>query len=285
MPIIGKMELIWVDMGITRINFGLRTLTQDGVEIGANGVVYLRVSNPENFVVNLVTGRNMFTSEDLQEFLKEQVNSILRSEMAQYKVQEIYLEREMFISVTRVKMQEMLGDLGLDFRTLEVSGILLPEKVRTALQSPMIASKEAEATVVTGTATAQVLEKIMGAGVDPIQYKAVEALMKYSERPSPSGASIGGGSVDLMPLVFFGMLMKDRGLSNDIKGQLRKMFPEFSAKIQSEDSEEDRRVKSEEYTNERIRAILDGLDERLAMGEISQETYHKLRKKWETRIG
>ena len=35
----------------------------------------------------------------------------------------------------------------------------------------------------------------------------------------------------------------------------------------------------------KIRQILDGLDERLALGEISEDRYVKLKKKWEQKLG
>lgn len=282
MPIVGVMELIWVDMGMTKIQFGLRTLTKDGVEIGANGVVYLRVSDPERFVVNLVTGSNIYTSEDLQNFLKGQVNSIMRSEMANYDVRAIYIERDMFISVARVEMQEMIGDLGIEFRSLEIAGLLLPEEVKTALQKPMIVAREAEATVLTGTATAQVLGKIRDVGVDPIKLKAAEALMKYSERSGVTGGTLSGDF--LMPLVFFGMLMKDNAIPTDIKQQLKDMFPQFSKETSPEpEGEKEEMPSTPKYNEERIQAIIDGLDEQLAKGKISEKTYYELKKKWEAR--
>jgi regulator of protease activity HflC (stomatin/prohibitin superfamily) len=291
MPIVGRMELIWVDMGITKLPYGLRTLTQDGVEIGANGVVYVRVTDPERFIVNLVTGRSIFTTEDLQQFLKDQVIGILRAEMAHYDVRSIYVEREMFITVARVNLQEMLSDLGLEFRALEVAGFLLPDEVRGALQTPMIAARQAEATVTTGAATAQVLTQIRNAGVDPIKYKAVEALMKYAQTRS-TGSDAGstqnikfGGDL-LMPLVFFGLLMKDTSLPSTLKDQLKTMFPQFSdtppPHSQSPPSTPST-PSITEYTPERVQAILDGLDERLAQGEISEDLYRQLRAKWEAR--
>jgi hypothetical protein len=283
MPIVGHMELIWVDMGITKIQFGLRTLTKDGVEIGANGTVYLRVSDPEKFIINLITGKNVYHPEDLQDFLKAQVNSIMRSEMANYDVQSIYLERDMFISVARVEMQEMIQDLGVEFRSLEIAGLLLSQDVKEALQKPLIASKEAQATVLTGTASAQVLAKIQEVGVDPIKFKAAEALMKYSERPNTAGGSLSGDF--LMPLVFFGMLMKDTSIPTDIKTQLKDMFPQFSSKTTTTPSTETKKTQiNNTYTKERIQSIIDGLDEQLAKGKISEKTYNELRKKWETKL-
>lgn len=292
MPIVGRMELIWVDMGITKLPYGLRTLTQDGVEIGANGVVYVRVADPERFIVNLVTGRSIFTVEDLQQFLKDQVIGILRAEMAHYDVRSIYVEREMFMTVARVNMQEMLGDLGLDFRALEVAGFLLPDDVREALQTPVIAARQAEATVITGEATAQVLTQIRDAGVDPIKYKAAEALMKYAQtRGSGSDAgstqSIKFGGDLLMPLVFFGMLMKDTSLPGNLKDQLKTMFPQFSGtRLQGPQQPPSSSATTPpvEYTPERVRAVLDGLDERLAQGQISEDIYRQLRAKWEARL-
>jgi hypothetical protein len=269
-------------MGITKIQFGLRSLTKDGVEIGANGTIYLKVSDPEKFIVNLVTGKDIFTSEDLQNFLRDQVNSVMRSELANYDVRSVYLEREMFISVARVEMQEMIDELGIEFRSIEIAGLLLPQEVKEALQKPLIATREAEATVVSGTATAQVLEKIRDVGVDPIKYKAAEALMKYSERPSSSGGGFGGDF--LMPLVFFGMLMKDNAIPGDVKQQLRNMFPQYSASQETKSIKKENSSPTMEYTKERIQTIIDGLDEQVSKGKISEKLYYELKKKWKAKI-
>mgnify|MGYP001132241635 CR=1 FL=1 len=234
MPLVGKMEIIWVDLGWQKIRYGLRTLTKDGVEIGANGMVQLKVSSPEKFVTNLVASRTTFSSSDIEEFLSEQLSGMMRAEMANYDVQSIYVEREMFTSVARVKLDETFNALGLEFQNLEVSGILLPDPVREALQKPLIATKEAQVTVLTGTAQAEVLAKIREAGVDPIRLRGAEALMKYAERPATGG---GGGALLsgdlLMPLVFYQLLMKDDSIPGNIKGELKKMFPQFSEKAET----------------------------------------------------
>ena len=40
----------------------------------------------------------------------------------------------------------------------------------------------------------------------------------------------------------------------------------------------------EEYTKDRIQRIVDGLDEQLAKGNISEKTHRELRKKWEAKL-
>ena len=288
MPVVGRMEFIWVDTGIKKVKFGLRTLTSDGVELGSNGVVYLRVTDAERFVLNLVTARELFQPSDLELFLREQIASVMRAEMANYDVQSLYLERDMFISVARVKLQEMFGDLGLEFRTLEVPGFLLPDDVTEALRKPMMAQREAQAMIQTGSATAEILGKMKDAGVDPVQYKAAEALMKYAGRPPGEGGGVIGGDL-LMPLVFYGILMKDQGIPGDIKDGLKQLFPRYSQQAQMgqqeepEADEEKAEIKTE-YSAEEIQGVLDGLDVRLAKGEISEATYNRLKEKWEARL-
>ena len=290
MPMIGRMELIWVDTGIKQIRFGLRTLTSDGVELGANGVTYLRVSDAERFVINLATAKELYTTEELEDFLRDQINSIMRAEMANYDVQSLYLEREMFVSVARVKLEEMFFDIGLEFRTIEVSGIILPEEVKLSLRQPMMAAREAQAMVATGAATAEILGKIRDAGVDPIKLKAAEALMKYSERPGGEGGLISGDL--MMPMMFYGMLMKDNIIPGDLKEQLQGMFPQFNQEGKSDAAQKSAdetgaqisASASQGFSDEKIQALLDGLDMRLALGEISEETYNALREKWKDRL-
>jgi len=295
MPLIGKMEIIWVDTGWQKLKFGLRTLSREGVEIGAHGVVYLKVSEPEKFIVNLVTAQNLFSSDALEDFLSEQMSSVLRAEMARYDIQALYVEREMFSAIARAKMAETYGNLGLEFQTLEVSGFVLPDDVKSALQSVMIAEKQAKVTVTLGTAQAEVLNRIRQAGVDPVQLKGAEALMKYAEKPSggAGGPPALFSSDLLMPLVFYGLLMKDKSISQDIKNQIKGMLPHLSEKAdgtipegQTKPEEESKSTTTEstKYNRDQINNMLDQLDERLAKGEITEKTYHQLKDKWTQRL-
>jgi uncharacterized membrane protein YqiK len=115
MPIVGTMEIIWVDLGWHNISYGLRTLTKDGIGIGANGVVYLKVSNPEKFVTDLVASHKQFDATDVEDFLSAQLSGVMRAEMASYDIRSLYIEREMFGRVARVKLDGSLGNLGLEF--------------------------------------------------------------------------------------------------------------------------------------------------------------------------
>ena len=280
MPVVGRMEFIWVDTTMQKIRFGLRTMTSDGVELGANGVVHLRVSDAERFIINLVAAQSMYQAVDLGRFLRDQINSIMRAEMANYDVKSLYLEREMFISVARVKLQEMFGDLGLEFQTIEIPGIMLPEEVTEAMREPLIANQEAQATVSRGSATAQVLGKIREAGVDPVQFKAAEALMKYAERPPGEGTPLGGDF--LMPMVFYGMLMKESGIPGDVKNQLKNMFPQYEQGGQQPTSPPPSGGGG--VSRDQVLKVLEGLEMRLALGEISEATYKELKSKWETKL-
>jgi len=187
----------------------------------------------------------------------------------------------MFISVARVKLQEMYGDLGLEFQTIEIPGIMLPDEVTEAMREPLIASQEAQATVSRGSATAQVLSKIKDAGVDPVQFKAAEALMKYAERPSGDGTPLGGDF--LMPMVFYGMLMKETGIPGDVKNQIKSMFPQYEKGEQQPPSSPPS-TGSNGVSKEQVEKVLEGLEMRLALGEISETTYKELKAKWEAKL-
>jgi hypothetical protein len=291
MPVLGKMEIVWVDMGWQKLKFGLRTLTRDGIEIGAHGVTFLKVAGPEKFMTNLVTAKNLFSSDDLEDFLLEQINSVLRAEMARYEIQSLYIEREMFAIIARAKLTETYDNLGLEFQTLEVSGFAIPDDVKSALQAPLIAEKQAKAAVSLGTAQAAVLNKIREAGVDPVRLKGAEALMKYAERPSSGSSAPLSGDV-LMPLLFYGLLMKDSSISSDIKQQLKNMFPQFSEgteqslgiETKTENTGKSGPNSETAYTKEHINNILDQLDERLAKSEITEKTYRQLKDKWTKKL-
>jgi hypothetical protein len=74
--------------------------------------------------------------------------------------------------------------------------------------------------------------------------------------------------------------MKDNAIPTDIKSQLKDMFPQFSL----DKAQKQPKLTTKDYSPERIQAIIDGLDEQLAKGKISEETYQELRKKWKSKL-
>lgn len=171
---------------------------------------------------------------------------------------------------------------------------------------------EAEARLTTGSAEVELMARMQAFGLDPIRLKSIEALAQYAQLAAETGgggSSGGGDMVNMMMFMQMQRLLGDPGLPSDAKQVLRSQFPIEAARVEQLPAPEvpeadgsletaDAQAPSDEPQpplpepqqsaadeRARIEKILDNLDERLAAGEISEETYERLCAKWEQKLG
>ena len=86
-----------------------------------------------------------------------------------------------------------------------------------------------------------------------------------------------------MPMVFYGVLMKESGIPGDVKNQIKSMFPQYEKGEQQPPSSPPS-TGSNGVSKEQVEKVLEGLEMRLALGEISETTYKELKAKWEAKL-
>ena len=235
MVYLGRMEIIWVSMQTYKINWGVgRVLLTEGVEVGAHGIVMIRIKDPINFVLNVVAAKRYFSSEDLEEWVKDMVKSAVRTEMSHYSPLSLQRERESFIATVRTKLQEMFNQFGLEFINLEIPNFHFPQDYIEAMRGVPIAKFERDAQIERGRAFAQVLTMMNQAGVDPVRYQMVQALTEYGKTPRAAAPFSGDF---YMPLVF-AMMLKDNAIPGNVKNQLTQLMPDLAEKAQKPEVEE-----------------------------------------------
>jgi len=59
-------EIIWISKRVIKSLWGVKEcLTSDDVSIGGHGTAYIRIVNPESFIVSLVSGQRKFSEKKL----------------------------------------------------------------------------------------------------------------------------------------------------------------------------------------------------------------------------
>lgn len=289
-PIVGRTEVIFVDLRQFKSKWGIGgIIAKDGITTGAHGVVYLKVSNPTAFILNVVAGNERYTTQEVEAWIAETIKGVMRAELSKYRALELQEERESLISLARVKLDEMFTEWGLEFRSLEIEGFQIPEEYRNALQGPAIAQKvfekstieaesQAQTRRITGLADVDVLKALANSGIDPIQLEAVRVLMKYAETPSEGSGAI---PADLYkPSVFMNLMsvLENPVIPNTAKTAIReKMSEPFGNAIEEHES---RAATSPETGALDTEDFLKKLDMRLINGEISEETYKEIKVRW-----
>ncbi len=131
-----KAYLIYVSLMPFQLKWGLpETMSKDNVRVGACGTIELQMEDSKMFFAHVLGPKTTFTKHDLREDLLDNIQGVIRSELAALSVKDIYLERDVLLAVVRGKLQELFKSRGFDYKRLEIQGINIPENIKTALES------------------------------------------------------------------------------------------------------------------------------------------------------
>ena len=81
-PIKGIIEIIWVSLNQSQHRWGVGgVMTSDGVTVGAYGTVFLQVADANKFVMSLVAGREVYTEDEIETWVRNIMGGIMRTEL------------------------------------------------------------------------------------------------------------------------------------------------------------------------------------------------------------
>jgi regulator of protease activity HflC (stomatin/prohibitin superfamily) len=294
--LIGVLDVIWIKSGQRAMKWGVGNITSvDGIQINANGVMYLRVEEGIPFVSEIVQGNLLFTELDLQRFLMPRVQSVLRSIVAQMPALSLQAQRDTFTNSIRQNLSETLRSMGLAAVDFEVVELNFPPEFKAVIaqaammqhsgQADLIraqadaqiaqvkAAGEAGAQLTTGLANLQLLAAMQQQGLDPLRMKAMEALQTFAETPS-TGSFIGG---DAAKAQLFGQVAAaalSGSMGATIAPPQTSAAPPLSPTLALPSITES--VSAADTSSVDIQRQIDGLTARLAEGRLSEEMYVRL---------
>ena len=122
-------EIIWVDTTDFKVRWGFGgQFTADNKKIGANGEMVLHISDPQSFVMKIVSSKKMVERDQLEEFILGQITTIMRVLFRDYKLEKLLGERETFQNVARAKLHDTFVPWGLEMVNFEVVGFNVPDE-------------------------------------------------------------------------------------------------------------------------------------------------------------
>ncbi len=223
--------------------------------LGARGTFGLQVKDAETFVTRFVGANGIFRMSDIKDRLNFVITQALTDLISEVNPGSLMKLQSLFDEIqagVRAKVQDAFNTLGMELKSLTI-GAITPletsaEKLRDmGLLTPQVYAQLQAADALREAASQTGGGGLTGAGLGLGAGAGMGAMMAQLMGQIMGGGAQQGGAGGAAPA----------GGAAEAAGEMDK------AKIQK---------------------LLDALDERFAMGEISEETYKELRAKWEARL-
>ncbi|MEZ0248243.1 MAG: SPFH domain-containing protein [Thermoproteus sp.] len=172
--------VVFVSLKQFQLPFGGRAQTVELAPIQFHGTAWFRVEDPALFVTQVVGGQGVYTTEDLQKFLRGYFNEGLMAELSRQSIFTIYQSLEQASFVLKNSLDPYFKRLGLELIDLKFEGLDVTD--------PIWRDR---------------LFYIRAAGVSPSEYLRMEAVEKAAAELGKSpGAAVGAGIAVIPPLLW-----------------------------------------------------------------------------------
>ncbi len=293
----GALDVIWVSAAPQAMKWGIGNVSSnDGIQLSANGVMYLRVDNALLFTHEVVQGGVSLSEIDLQRFLLPRIQGVLRSILARWPALELQTQRELFTDNIRQALTETVMRMGLGIDGFEVVEVTLPPEFKAVIQQATLAqhtgradlslaatraqlvqieaTAAAQAQLSAGMAQVQIMAQLQAQGIDPLKLKALEALQTFAATPA-QGAMLGADP----RAALFGQLAA-AALTPTAAPAYAAPTPLAALTHPTAPST----LPASAETPADVERQIDALVERLSEGKISEETYQKLVLRLEAKV-
>ena len=152
-PIVDRMVRVSLRI-ITMDVPAQEVITKDTVPVKVNAVIYFRVVNPENSVVEV---------QDFINATSQIAQTTLRSVLGQMELDEILSQREKINQTLQKIVDEHTGPWGIKVTAVETKDIELPEGMKRAMAKQAEAERERRAKIIHAEGEYQASEKLVKA--------------------------------------------------------------------------------------------------------------------------
>lgn len=127
-------EIIWVTKREFIIKWGTPGIyTSDNILVGCYGISRMRIVNPRNFIMNVVSHKQYYTSQELKNWVKQTIVAAVKHVMSRYTVPELLKERRSLEIQTRSELGPETSRWGLELVGLDIGGFKVPEEYQALL--------------------------------------------------------------------------------------------------------------------------------------------------------
>ncbi len=312
-----QIEVVWMTSKELRLRWGVPdVLTQDRISVGASGHYLTKIEDPEEFYFNVVGNAQVYKEEQLQLFSKSDVNAVLRDLIARRTVLDFQTARREIGDAAQEVLQPIFNRWGLEFIGLTVDNQNIPEQFRQAAAGRTIITLEKEAQIegakadvtlaqleaqkvyfsaqieaarlrAIGQANVEIMQSQQSIGIDPLDIKRLEAIDALALNPGENTLIDNRPQIvnqllrqppaapSFPPTTITGSIAPNSSLPLALPAGHTNSGP-LAPDAASAGS-------TGPLTREKLQEMLDRLDERLIMGEITEqkhsELYGRLQKK------
>ena len=172
--------VIYVSLKQHQLPFGGRGQTVELAPIQFYGTAWFRVVDPALFVTQVVGGQNIYTTEDLQKFLRGYFNELLMAELSRQSIFTIYGNLEQTSFIVKNAIDPNFRRLGLELIDVKFEGLDVTDQIWRDR-----------------------LFFIRATGVNAAEYLRMETVQKAAAELGKSpGAAAGAGIVLIPPLLW-----------------------------------------------------------------------------------
>ncbi len=198
-PIVDRM--VKVDLRTVTLDVpSQEIITKDNVPSRVNAVVYFRIMNPENAIVQV---ENYLAATSLI------AQTTLRSILGMSELDELLAEREKINTKLQKVIDEQTDPWGIKVTTVEVKDVELPEGMKRAMAKQAEAERERRAKVIAALGEAQAAENLAKAA-DVIGEHPPAIQLRFLQTVTEAASEKASTFVIPIPIDILQVLMKKR---------------------------------------------------------------------------
>jgi regulator of protease activity HflC (stomatin/prohibitin superfamily) len=283
-------EIIWVDKTEFKTRWGLADIyLKDNVKIGAHGSLVVKISDPKNFVLNVVSDKQMVERAQVDKFIFEHVAQTYKDVLGEFSINDVTKNRDLIKQKVNAKLYDLLSHWGIELTNLEIEGLKLPEEFEEIGQIAIKSSLEKRKVVSERDLMKEEIETIRIKSDLEAEKRALEAEKKSFERDQEILDAKAGyekakhvtAAKEMEGRVSVELLEKEEKAKVagdvakiEVSGEKVAKIVEAKARIDKKEEEikkeQENRIKKE-ITE--LKEKLNQLDDLLAEGKVSQDIY------------
>lgn len=122
--------IIFVSLKQFRGLFGGRTQTTELAPLMFRGSYYFRIADPAVFVNEVVGGQSLFTTDDINEYLRGYMNELLMKYLSTYSIVDVFMNLDRVSTEVKLRVMEDFKRLGLELIDVKFEGVDTTEEWR-----------------------------------------------------------------------------------------------------------------------------------------------------------
>lgn len=176
-------EIIWIDKTEFKTRWGLADIyLKDNIKIGAHGSLIVKISDPKNFVLNVVSNKQIVDRAQVDKFIFEHVGQTYKDVLEDFTIDDVIRSRDLIKQKVNAKLYDLLTHWGIELVNMEIEGFKLPEEFEAMGEISMESALEKQKAVSERVRMKEEIETIKVKSELEAQKRELEAGKKGFER-------------------------------------------------------------------------------------------------------